>query len=172
MLRLVLLAVVIAFLGLSAWLFVWPDEDRPRRADAVVVLAGSNSRLDKGLELMRRRTAPLLVVSDGLREGWPQANRLCRRGSPRYEVLCFHPNPYSTRGEARNVGRIARVRRWRRIVLVTSTYHLTRARILFERCLDAQVIGVASGNPVVRLPEHVASEWVKLVYSETLKRSC
>ena len=37
----VLVVVVVAFVGLTAWLFVWPaSATTPERADAVVVFAG------------------------------------------------------------------------------------------------------------------------------------
>src|SRR4051794_24178594 len=113
-----------AWLAASAVLFVWPSGDSPARADAVVVLAGAKvPRLDKGLELMRRHVAPVLVISDGLDPLWPRANRLCR-GDAGFEVVCFRPRPYSTRGEAEAVARIASARGWRSIVVVTSRYHV------------------------------------------------
>jgi uncharacterized SAM-binding protein YcdF (DUF218 family) len=171
-LRVVLLALVLAFLGLSARLFVWPKQDSPRPADAIVVLSGSKARLTKALELMRRRLAPVLVISDGLAPDWPRANRLCRKGSTRFRVVCFRPDPYSTRGEAEHVDRLARARHWRRVLVVTSTYHVTRARMIFKRCLDVPVELVGAEYPLLRLPQFVVSEWVKLAYAETLKRGC
>lgn len=172
MLRVLLLAAVLAFLGLSAKLFVWPEEHPVGRSDAVVVLAGSKKRLAKGLELMRRRLAPILVISDGLAPDWPTANRLCRFGSKSFEVICFRPDPYSTRGEAERVARMAENRGWQTVTVVTSTFHLTRARMLFKRCLDVRTEFSAADYPLARLPQFVLSEWVKLAYSETLKRGC
>jgi uncharacterized SAM-binding protein YcdF (DUF218 family) len=173
MVRVVLLVVVLAFLGLSAKLFIWPEQDSPGRADAVVVLAGSKARLTKALGLMRRRVAPLLMISDGLAPDWPEANRLCRRGSARFRVVCFRPNPYSTRGEAERIARMAANRGWRAVIVVTSTFHVTRARLLFERCLDRPRVRVVGADyPLARLPQFVLSEWVKMAYAETLKRGC
>lgn len=170
--KLVLTLLVLAFVAGSVRLFLWPEQDAPTRADAVVVLAGSRvPRLEKGLELMRRRVAPVLVVSDAPAPGWPQANRLCT-GRARFRVICFRPDPYSTRGEAEAVGRMARRNRWRRVVVVTSVFHVTRSRILFERCLDAEVQVVGTRYAYRRLPRFVASEWVKLAYAETLGRDC
>lgn len=172
MVRVILLAATLATVGLSAKLFIWPVEDSPSRADAVVVLAGSKARLPKALELMRRRVAPTLVISDGLHPDWPAANRLCRKGSQRFQVVCFLPDPYSTRGEAQGIDRMARRRDWHSVVVVTSTYHITRARMIFKRCLDARVQFVGADYPIARLPQFVGAEWVKLVYAKTLKRAC
>ena len=77
LLRLLLLAIA-AWLAACAFLFVWPREDSPGRADAVVVLSGGRKfRLEKGLELVRADVADTLVISDGQAPGWPEANRLC-----------------------------------------------------------------------------------------------
>jgi uncharacterized SAM-binding protein YcdF (DUF218 family) len=161
-----------AWLAASAFVFVWPPQDSPMHADAVVVLAGAKApRLDKGLELMRRGVAPVLVISDGLDPLWPQANRLCR-GHPGFAVVCFRPSPFSTRGEAEWVARMASARGWRSIVVVTSRYHVTRAGILFRRCFHGDVDTVGAPFELSSVGKYVASEWVKLVYEVTFARKC
>jgi uncharacterized SAM-binding protein YcdF (DUF218 family) len=170
--RLLLLALVAAFVILSCVLFLFPNQNEPKRADAVVVLAGSHLRLGKGLELMRKGVAETLVISDGFQPDWPQANRLCRNGSPDFEVICFHPDPYSTRGEAEEIGRLVRARRWKTVAVVTSTFHVTRARMLVRRCTDAHVDAVGAHYPLKLLPVAVVSEWGKLAYALTLGRKC
>ena len=173
--RLVLLVVLVLVAGWVAVVvrFVLrPVQDGPRHADAVVVLAGDHLRLGKALELMTRRVAPTLVISDGLAPGWREANRLCRRGAGGFRVLCFRPDPYSTRGEARAVARLATLHRWRSVLVVTSTYHVTRARLLFERCFRGRVAVVGASYSVEHLPGVVASEWAKLVYALTVARDC
>lgn len=165
--------LVAAWLAATAVLFFWPDEDSPTRADAVVVLAGSRGqRLEAALRLMRRGVAPVLVISDGFDPSVPAANRLCASGAAGFEVLCFRPEPYSTRGEAEDVATIAARHGWRSLVLVTSDYHVTRARILFERCFPGRVEAVGIRFPRTSLPSLVVSEWAKLVYALAIDRSC
>jgi uncharacterized SAM-binding protein YcdF (DUF218 family) len=163
---------LIALVAASAVLFVWPSQDSPTRADAVVVLAGSKKRrLDRALALMRRHVAATLVISDGRVAGWPQANRLCAGPAP-FRVVCFRASPYSTRGEAETVARIAAARGWRSLVVVTSTYHVRRAKLLFERCFPGRVQAVGASYSVTELPAVLASEWAKLVYALTVARDC
>lgn len=167
-----LLALAVALATATAVLFVWPREDAPVRADAVIVLAGGRSkRLAKGLRLMERGVAPTLVISDGRDPYWPQANRLCDGPAP-FTVICFRPAPYSTRGEAERVRRIAAARHWRSIVVVTSRYHVTRARVLFERCFRGRVQVTGAGYSTLRLPQYLATEWGKLAYAVTFSRGC
>jgi uncharacterized SAM-binding protein YcdF (DUF218 family) len=172
--RLVLVVVpllVVAWAAVVARFVLWPVQDAPGRADAVVVLAGDHLRLGKALELMTRRVAPTLVISDGLAPGWRQANRLCRRGA-RFRVVCFRPSPYSTRGEARGVARMAAARGWRSVVVVTSTYHVTRARLLFDRCTAARVRVTGSTYRRSLIPLEVFLEPAKLLYALVVTRRC
>jgi uncharacterized SAM-binding protein YcdF (DUF218 family) len=172
--RLVLVLLVLlvaAWAAVVARFVLWPVQDSPRRADAVVVLAGDHLRLGKALELMTRRVAPTLVISDGLAPGWREANRLCRGGA-RFRVLCFRPDPYSTRGEARTVARMAAARGWRSVLVVTSKYHVTRARLLFDRCVSGRVSVTGATYQRSLIPLEVFLEPAKLVYALVVRRSC
>src|SRR5205823_5440274 len=131
-LLLVLAGLVALWLGACAVLFVWPPAQSgpPRHADAVVMLSGNHERLPRALGLIRQGVAPVLALSSVRRRTprWAAAKRLCDTG--RYEsarVICFDAEPYSTRGEAETVTRLARLKGWKSIVVVSSTYHLTRS---------------------------------------------
>lgn len=147
----------------------------PARADAVVVLSGGlNARLDPGLALMRRRVAPVLVVSGAFHgTHWKKAIRLCRGAyHVRYRVLCPEPRPYSTQGEARMIERLARADHWSRVVVVTSTFHVTRARMLVRRCYDGKLWLVGTHTPWWKLPGEFVSETGKLIVQLTVQRGC
>ena len=161
------------FLGATARLFVWPSTNDAHRVDAVVVLdGGSGERLDKARALMARGVAPALAVSTGREMDIDEAGDLCTKPQP-FEVVCFSPRPDSTRGEARAVATLARQHGWNEVVLVTSTYHVTRARMLLGRCFTGRVDVVAASPP--RRPLHwaaaVAHEWAGML-DATLRRGC
>lgn len=129
------------------------------------MLAGNpDLRVPKGLELVREGVSDLLVLSDGMRI----APRLCRRA----DVLCFRPDPYSTTGEAEAVARLARDRGWDSLTVVTSTYHVYRARLLFGRCLDRSVRVVGAGQPGWVLPRALAFETARLFWALAIDRDC
>lgn len=170
--RAAFVVLVVAWLVATAVLFVWPRQDEPSRADAVVVLSGGRkTRLAKGLELIRGGVAPTLVISDGRAPGWGEANRLCG-GGERFEVVCFRPRPYSTHGEANDIARLAQRHGWATLVVVTSRYHVTRARMLFRRCTDAEIEGVAARTPPLSMVMNMPFEWGKFLYQVTVERDC
>lgn len=169
-LLLIVLSALAALAVASVPLFILYDDDQVAKADAVMVLAGEKRRLPVALELVERGVAPVLVISDGLDPRWTQANRLCRFGD-QARIVCVRPEPYSTRGEARLAARLARERRWDSIVVVTSRFHLIRARMLFERCFHGRLDVVGAPNPGLRLPLAIALEWGKLGVA-TIRRPC
>jgi len=155
---------------MSAALYVLPHGDKPARADAVVVLAGSSTRLPVGVRLVQRGIAPLLVVSRSSDPG-PYERRVCS-GAVSVHVLCQRAQPYSTQGEARMIARLAKADSWRGVDVVTSRFHVFRARLLIERCYHGALHIVAAPNPGgVELIKDIALESVKLVYHE-LRRTC
>jgi uncharacterized SAM-binding protein YcdF (DUF218 family) len=157
---------VVATVVVNLKLFLWPSTSTLHHADVIVAFAGGNGeRLNKGLALAREGYAPILVASTG-------PDRLCNARLS-FSVICFSPDPNNTRGEAEAIGRLAREHRWNRLILVTSTYHVTRARLLLERCYAGSI-------EVALVPPHqgfigwlgaIAHEWAGLAEA-TLERSC
>jgi uncharacterized SAM-binding protein YcdF (DUF218 family) len=161
------------FLAATARLIIWPPTNDAGRADAVVVLdGGSGERLDKARDLMAREIAPTLAISTGRDLEVDEAGGLCSEPQ-QFEVVCFSPRPDSTRGEARALATLARRNGWNEVVLVTSTYHVTRARILVERCFAGR-LDVVAASPPRRPLDWVAAvvhEWAGMLEA-TIRRSC
>ena len=172
----VVIALVAAWIVLSLVLFLWSPwaGSAPAHADAIVVLSGGRERLPPALALIRRGVAPVLAISSVDRTPrWPLGHAVCaRRRYAGARVLCFEAVPYSTRGEAETVARIARARGWSSIVVVTSRFHVTRARMLFRRCFRGRLSMVAVPSTWWKLPRDLADETAKLVYQLTVQRGC
>lgn len=176
--RLLLVAagLVAAWVVACLVFFTWSpwNSGSPAHADVVVVLSGSTRRLPTALALIRRGVAPVLALSSVDRTPhWANAERLCR--THRYagaRVLCFEAVPFSTRGEARTVARLAQERDWRSIVVVTSRFHITRAHMLFRRCWHGPLSMVAAPSTWWQLPVEWISETGKLFVQLTVERGC
>ncbi len=162
----VLVVLVVAFLALTAVLFVWPATNAPRRVDAIVVLGGSGDRIAKGLALARDGYAPFLVISD-------HDEAPCPKGPPGVRVICFNPNPASTQGEAEAVARMATDHRWDSLIVVSSIPQTTRARIRFDRCFNGSLLFVpTSPGGLSQWLYGVVYEWGALAKALTIQRGC
>lgn len=168
-----ILAVTILLLTVSVAPFMWPQTEEVEQADAIFILSGDHGeRLPKALRLMDGGVAPTLVfvgTIDRLLE-----EELCKGGRVPYEVLCVRPVPDSTRQEARAAARLAKSRRWRTIVVVTSTHHVTRSALLFRRCFSGKVKMVAGRAPFTggQLARQIAHEWLGTAHALTAARGC
>ncbi|MEY4298057.1 MAG: hypothetical protein RLZZ423_1236 [Cyanobacteriota bacterium] len=138
------------------------------KADAVVVLGGGlrpalaprrgvevaegGDRLLTGLRLLRRNKAPLLVASGGrvsFTSGDPAApeaywarDLAVELGLPAERIL-LNPGSRTTAEEARDIGALGRQRGWRRVLLVTSAFHMPRSLATFRQGSGLVVIPVA-----------------------------
>jgi uncharacterized SAM-binding protein YcdF (DUF218 family) len=160
--------------GIAAAVLVQAPTDPSHPAAALVVFAGGRGeRLSKAVRLLQQNTAPILVISNGRDARWPAANRLCA-SRQRFEVLCPQPHPDTTRGEARMVRDLATQRGWRSVVVVTSTYHARRARLLVRRCFDGQlqVVAAPPHEPWFRTWARANAELAGLVRGLVTARDC
>lgn len=120
----------------------------------------------RAVELVVAGVAPTLVVV----RAEAVAPELVAGHLP-FEVCSVVPEPPTTRGEARAVSRLAGERDWRRIAVVTSTYHVPRARMIFRRGVESELVFVSAGCRRRRLPLDLCSESAKLLLACTLRRS-
>jgi uncharacterized SAM-binding protein YcdF (DUF218 family) len=171
LIRWVLAVLVVAWGAAAIALFVVRHGDKPIHADAVFVLSGSPTRLPTGVKLVREGYAPLLVVSRTSPNPRKLEVEACA-GKLDVRVLCFQADPYSTVGEAEELGRLAAARHWTAVDVVTSEYHVVRARILMKRCYHGRLRVVGAPDQLLLLPWNAVLESVKLVYHEVVHRGC
>ena len=135
-----LLALALAWLAACYLLVAQPTVNKPVRSDAILVLGPPlvDGRLDEALRLAAAHYAGTVVISIGWDKGL-QRVAACANDNPAYQVICFRPNPATTRGEAEELGRLARERGWHSVLVVTSRYHVSRARLIVSRCVPGSV---------------------------------
>lgn len=153
----VVLAVVPGVAGY--FLFTRPHVDPLTRADAIVVLGGENDgRLQYGLDLARQGYADTVVLSNSY-DNDPQDSadfrRACASGTATITVVCFTPDPFTTRGEAMYTARLAKERNWSHVIVVSWNFHMVRARYIFGQCYG----GAVTMAPVPRSYDYSVQRW-------------
>jgi hypothetical protein len=163
-----LAAALVVFCAATARLFVWPASGMPARVSAIVMLAGPGDRLQAALRLARAGRAPFLLVSTG-NQGYGGP---CPPPPPHVRLVCFEPNPASTRGEAEVAAGLARKYHWRSIALVTSTVQDSRARQRMMNCFSGHVYVVTVSLPWFDWPGQIAYEWAATVKMAAWQQAC
>ncbi len=131
------------------WLSV---ADQPQKADAILVLGGDFSRPFEAADLYRRGYARVVYVSVPAREnqyrlldeaGLPFPREedvvrevLLKKGVPAAAIQFFGKDSISTAAEAR-AARALLAKQAPRLLVVSSPYHLRRARMIFTDALPA-----------------------------------
>jgi uncharacterized SAM-binding protein YcdF (DUF218 family) len=153
-------AVVLAAFAayhVAAWL---SEADAPQRAEAIIVLGDDLTRVLEGADLYRAGYAPRILLSTpersprrltlehaGLQVLWfEEAGRtlLLRRNVPDAAIATFGTRLHSTVEEARAIRTLFKDGS-PTLLVVTSPYHVRRARIIFRDALpNARVLVVAS----------------------------
>ena len=163
--------IVLAGLGTATahWL-VWPQQGMPLHVDAIVMLDGPGDRLDTALDLAWAHRAPTIVISRGSPR-WGHGS-VCAPKIPRVKVICFDPNPATTRGEAEFASRLATRYHWHSIVLVAITPQDTVARLRAERCFRGKIYVINAPLPAYDWPYEIAYEWGSTIKALLIQRSC
>ena len=152
-------------LGFVAFTLLLPAPVDDVTTDAIVVPTGAAGRIDRGLALLARHQARRMLVT-GVGPG-VRARDLARTAQvPRALFDCcvdLGGEAVDTRSNAEETARWVRAHQYRSVRLVTSDWHLARARMELRAALgrDAVVIGDGvSSNPRLGL---LVNEYNKLL---------
>jgi hypothetical protein len=92
------------------------------------------------LQLARDGIADTVLLSDPYGTHDKIMKKACAAGTQKIRVICFPPEPATTRGEAMFTQRLAEQYGWKTVVVISWRYHLLRARFIFDQCFDGEVI--------------------------------
>lgn len=137
-------ALVVAFILVGLPLYVFPTVDAvPAQADVVYVIGPPTpARIALARELIETGAADEMLISmpgDALAEGTPSRGRFSACNLPGGDVLCRAPDPATTQGEARLLAETAQEQGWDSAIVITMTPHVSRARMIIDRCFDGEL---------------------------------
>ena len=145
--------LILWLLGFALFALTLPGPaDGGARTDAVVVLTGGPGRIERGIDLLRRRRAARMLVAGVNRTVKPHELAREVRAPERLFDCCVDLDRESvdTRSNATQTARWLRGHRYRSVRLVTTDWHMPRARFELAHLLRRSGIAI--------LPDGVTSE--------------
>jgi uncharacterized SAM-binding protein YcdF (DUF218 family) len=124
-------------LGYALFAVMLPRPGDDRQTDAIVVLTGAPKRIERGLDLLARHRARRMLVSGVARTVRSPELAVQYPGSAPLFGCCIDLGRESvdTRSNAEEVARWLKKRRFRSARLVTTDWHMPRARFELTRQL-------------------------------------
>jgi uncharacterized SAM-binding protein YcdF (DUF218 family) len=146
------LLVLLYLLGYAFFAVLLPRPADDRATDAIVVVTGGAKRIERGLELMAAKRARRMLVSGVARTVRPEELAAQYRADEALFRCCIDlgREAVDTRSNAEEVSRWMARHKFSSLRLVTTDWHMPRARFELSRRLgaDVEVIGDAvESNP-------------------------
>jgi uncharacterized SAM-binding protein YcdF (DUF218 family) len=133
--------------------------------DAIVVPTGAAGRIEHALALLRQGTAHRLLIT-GVAPGVRAADLATRTGAPPSLFACcvdLGPDAVDTRGNARETARWVRAHGYHSIRIVTSDWHVARARMELVAALGPGIVVLSDGVPSEPPLGTLVNEYDKLI---------
>lgn len=125
----------------------WVVEDTLERSDAILVLSDDNFYADlatRAAQIYRQGLGGVVVTSG--RRLRPYAgvaelieHDLIERGVPKDKILRVAHDADNTREEAKMLAQLAKQKKWRSVIVVTSNFHTRRARYIFANVFPQDI---------------------------------
>ena len=135
--------------------------------DAIIVLGGGmndkdwKGRVDAGLRLYRQKKAPRIIMS-GKHEIFGDATKTeaermkqyaISKGTPRKNILKEEDSMNTIGNAFFTLKNILKPRKWNKILVVTSDYHLTRTKFIFQHVMKKHKIEFVASKTIVTAKE-------------------
>ena len=152
-------------LGFAAFMLLLPRALTDHPTDAIVVPTGAAGRIDRGIDLLQRKEAKRLLITGVAPGVRPIDLALEYHAAPALFACCIDlgRQAVDTRSNAEETARWVREHGYHSIRLVTSDWHMARARMELGNALDPDVKIVddgVKGTPDLRL---LVAEYNKLL---------
>lgn len=162
--RLIGLIAVAWGLGFAAFMLLLARPSDVARTDAVVVPTGGAGRIARGLTLIEAQRARRMLVT-GVAPGVDKGDLAAANGHAPAIDCCVDlgREAVDTRSNAEETAGWVREHHYRSVRLVTSDWHMARARMELHAALDNDVTIVSDGVPTQPRLRQLVNEYNKLI---------
>ncbi|KHA64729.1 MULTISPECIES: YdcF family protein [Sphingomonas] len=163
--RLLGVGVLVWALGFAAFMLLLPPPLNGSTTDAIVVPTGGAGRIDRGLVLLRDRQAKRMLVTGVAPGVRPIDLALEYRTSPSVFACCVDlgADAVDTRSNAEETARWVKTHDYRTVRLVTSDWHVPRAKMELAAVLGPRVLVLGDGVPGTPRLGTLVNEYNKLI---------
>ena len=152
-------------LGFAAFMLLLPGPLSGNTTDAIVVPTGGAGRIERGVALMREGQAKRMLVT-GVGTGVRPADLARLYKVPTRLMACcidLGGEAVDTRSNAAETARWVRRHRYRTVRLVSSDWHVPRARMELAAALGRGVVVLPDGVPSAPRLARLVNEYNKLI---------
>ena len=165
MARLVALLGLVWSLGFCAFMLALAPPLEGTTTDAIVVPTGGPGRINRGLDLLRARQGKRMLVT-GVAPGVRPVDLEREYGASPALLRCcvdLGAQAVDTRGNAEETAQWVREHQYRTVRLVTSDWHVARARMELSAALGRGVVVLGDGVPSTPRLTGLVNEYNKLI---------
>ena len=152
-------------LGFAVFMLMLPPPLEGSTTDAIVVPTGAAGRIDRGLDLLRRHQARRMLVT-GVAPGVRPIDLAREYRTPASLFACcidLGADAVDTRSNAEETAVWVRTHRYASVRLVTSDWHLPRAKMELGAALGRHVVVLGDGVPGTPRLGTLVNEYNKLI---------
>ncbi len=161
--RMTMLLLLVWALGLAWFAVALPGPSSDVKTDGIVVLTGGAGRLARGVQVLNQGYSRTMLVSGVDRSVRPGEFQLANSVAPALLRCCIQLGKQATDtvSNAKETAEWVKRNHHRSIRLVTSDWHMRRARLELEQVVDNSVSIVADGVPTTPSLETILLEYHK-----------
>lgn len=159
-------AALVWILGFALWVTLLPDANNSgRTTDAIVVMTGGAGRVDRGVTLLREGKAKRLLISGVDTTVRPQELAATVDAPVSVFECCVDlgREAVDTRSNADETARWVVKHNYQSVRLVTSSWHMPRARLELSARLDDKIEIVSDAVPGDRPAAAMSREYTKYI---------
>jgi uncharacterized SAM-binding protein YcdF (DUF218 family) len=163
--RLAGLAALAWCLGFAVFMLLLPRPLEANTTDAIVVPTGGAGRIDRGIALLQARQARRMLVT-GVAPGVRPIDLAREYRTPASLFSCcidLGADAVDTRSNAEETAAWVKTHGYRTVRLVTSDWHVPRARMELSAAMGPQVIVLGDGVPSTPRLGTLVNEYNKLI---------
>ncbi len=141
------------------------------KSDAIICLEGDGQeRTKRALEIFKQGFAPVIIVSGGYDNppfsiiASKMADYLLGQGVKKSEIIVEQISQ-NTRGQALEVMKMAKEKKWEKLILVASIFHQPRAYLTFLKAMDELGLKILIINASVE-NQHPSQELLDLEFKK------